>query len=102
MDFAKNQIEEFITIIRKEIFFLLLLVDPNTNGQYPNVDVNKVFEDTLNIIMGYNELMGEPVAIVRTMSLLKRAQMNYNSEDFDFKFYRKLILDAGNEILKAV
>ena len=34
------------------------------------------------------------------MSLLKAAQDVYNQPDFDFKAYRKLVLDAGVEVLK--
>ena len=34
------------------------------------------------------------------MSLLKAAQSVYNEPTFDFREYRKLILDAGAEVLK--
>jgi len=34
------------------------------------------------------------------MSLLEQALSLYDEKDFNFKLYRKLLLDAGSEVLK--
>ena len=48
---------------------------------------------------GLNGILLEPPELVKTMSYLESAMQIYNG-DFDFMRYRKLILDAGAEIMK--
>lgn len=86
--------------LRKNIFFLLLIVDPNTKRQYEYVDVNKVFDSVLNKLGGLNELLHHPIEIVNIVEMVLSAQREYHSPAFKFKAYRKLILDAGCEVLK--
>ena len=43
----------------------------------------------------------EPPELVETMSLLESAWSEYMSDDFNFRVYRKLILDAGSEIMRV-
>lgn len=98
--FSNSQIKDTKKSIRGSIFFLLLCVDPDTSESYEDVDVNKAFDNLLYKIDGLNELLLYQKNIVDIMSLLKEAQLVYNSPDFDFQVYRKLILDAGAEVLK--
>ena len=51
-------------------------------------------------ISGLNKLLMEQVELVTILSLLQAAKDLYNSDNFKYKMYRKLILDAGSEILK--
>ena len=110
--FTSGQIAQTKKTLRGSIFFLLLCVDPRTSWEYENVDVNKSFEDILLKLDGLNDLLLNPPEIVITMSLLQEARkefkkinenkMNENKMrgNFDFRLYRKLILDAGAEIDK--
>lgn len=98
--YTQNQIATNKEYIRKQIFFLLLIVDPETKSEYPNVDVNVSFNSLLRKMGGLNELLSSPPELVRIMSLLEAALIEYNKEDFDYQIYRKLILDAGSEVLK--
>lgn len=110
--FTSEQIAQTKKTLRGSIFFLLLCVDPRTSWEYENVDVNKSFEDILLKLDGLNDLLLNPPEIVITMSLLQEARkefkkinenkMNENKMrgNFDFRLYRKLILDAGAEIDK--
>lgn len=98
--FADSQIEKTKKSIRSSIYFLLLCVDPNTSSDYQNIDVNKTFDNLLYKLDGFNSLLQFPPEIVDIMCLLKAAQNLYNGENFSFKKYRKLILDAGAEVLK--
>ena len=99
-EFTQSQIEEVVKSLRGSIFFLLLCADPQTSYKYEDVDVNKCFEGLLLKLGGMNDLFMNQPEIVITMSLLQAAKNEFNNIDFDFKIYRKLILDAGCEIEK--
>ena len=99
-DFTKEQISDAKTDIRGKIFFLLLCVDPKTKSEYQNIDVETAFDSLLRNLDGYNKLFDYPVEVVRTMCLLEAALNEYKKPDFQFSIYRKLVLDAGSEVLK--
>ena len=99
-EFTENQMSQTKEYMRKSIFFLLLCVDPNTKYQYQHIDVNEAFRSLLYKLGGMSSIFYEPVEIVSIMSLLECARMEYNSSEFNFQKYRKLILDAGCEVLK--
>lgn len=102
-EFTKSQIAQTKKSLRSSIFFLLLCVDPKTSDEYKNVDINKSFENLLLRLGGLNDLLMNQIEIVTTMSLLQSALKEFNkinniNENFNFRLYRKLILDAGAEI----
>ena len=97
-EFTQNQIAETKKSLRGSIFFLLLCVDKETAHEYENVDVNKSFKGLLLKLGGMNELLMNQPELVTVMSLLQAAMNEYNKPEFDFKTYRKLILDAGAEV----
>ena len=99
-EFTSNQMSETKKYLRKRIFFLLLIVDPQTRNDYLNINVDDAFNSELTKIGGMNNILFNPPELVRIMSLLEAALMEYQKECFDFGKYRKLILDAGNEVLK--
>lgn len=98
-DYSSAQISSVKKTLQKSIFYLLLYVDPQTRGQYPNIDVNEAFKSLQFRINGLNSILLESPELVETMSYLESAQQIFNG-DFDFMSYRKLILDAGAEIMK--
>lgn len=69
------ELKEIQKSIRGSIFFLLLCVDPKTADSYPDVDVNKIFENLLDKLDGYNTLLLYPLAIADTMSLLQQLKI---------------------------
>lgn len=95
----KEQIKYAITKLRKQIFFLLLIVDEKTKKEYENINVEEAFDNVLTNINGLNEILSYPNSLVSVILLLQSALNEYKKEDFSFKKYRKLILDAGNEVL---
>lgn len=99
-EFSNNQIYTTKQHIRKRIFFLLLIVDPNTRDDYLNVDIEEAFNSELLKLGGLNSILQEPPELVTVLSLLEAALLEYKKEDFSFAKYRKLVLDAGNEVLK--
>lgn len=99
-EFSPEQMEEAKVKLRKSIYFLLVCVDEKTRSGCQNVDVNKVFDNIFYRLNGLGSLLSYPVEIVFVMSLLEEARNNYNSVFFEFNKYKKLILDAGSEILE--
>lgn len=98
-EYSQTQISQIKRSFQKSIFFLLLYVDPETRDNYPNIDINEAFKSLQLRLSGLNSILLEPPELVRTMSYLESALQIYNG-DFDFMRYRKLILDAGAEIMK--
>lgn len=98
--FSAEQIHETKESLRKRIFFLLLLVDKKTASNYKGVDVIKAFESLLIEFGGLNEMLGYPAELVSIMSLINAAKLEYQSSDFNWQTYRKLILDAGSGVDK--
>ena len=103
-EFTQNQIKETKESLRKSIFFLLVCVDKRTSQKIVEecgeIDVNNSLKGLLLKLGGMNQLFMEPPELVTVMSLLQAAMIEYNSPDFNFKTYRKLILDAGSEVGK--
>lgn len=98
--FTAEQIESEKKLLQKKIFYLLLIVDPETADKYPNVDVKAAFEDLFSDIDGLNEIFSFPAEMVNIAKKLAKALKLFESEDFQYKKYRKLILDAGSEVMK--
>lgn len=99
-DFTENQIKGTKEKMRKQIFFLLLIVDPKTSPDYKNVDIQDAFQNVLITFGGLNDLLNYPQEFVDVMSLLNAAFLEYKKDIFNWNMYRKLILDAGNAVLK--
>lgn len=99
-EFTQSQIAQTKKSLRGSIFFLLLCVDSKTAHEYKNVDVNKCFKGLLLKLGGLNDLLMNQPELVIIMSLLQAAMSEYNNPEFNFKTYRKLILDAGAEVEK--
>lgn len=102
-EFSKKQIAEMKERIRKRIFFLLVLADPEKNEEHKNVDICVSFRSVMTFLGGLNSLLHYPVEIVTILSLLEAAlielkQNEFNILDFRHSTYRKLILDAVNEV----
>ena len=96
-EFADMQISEIKQILRKRIFFLLVVAEDNS--KFPDVNLPLAHTTLMWKISGLNQLLGEPTELVTVLSLLEEALNNLKT-DFDFVKYRKLILDAGAEVLK--
>ena len=99
-EFNQNQIVETKKKIRNQIFFLLLIVDPETSSKFGDIDVPDAIENVLYTLGGMNDLLFCPPEIVRVLSLINAAYLEYQKDNFEWGVYRKLILDAGNEVLK--
>ena len=97
-NFTETQMVSTKKSIRKQIFFLLLCADPETKDNYAHVDVDEAFKGLLYRLDGLNSVLGEPQELVDTISLLEEALIKYNEPEFNFRLYRRLILNAGSII----
>ena len=100
--FEESQIKEYTIKLHKELFWLLLYKDPETKEKFPNMNYEKYFMGLMKKLDGLNELLMYPVEMVSIMSLLEAAYIETNKSEFDYKTYRKLILDAHNLVDKMV
>ena len=98
--FDDLQIEEYKEKLHKEMFWLLLYKDPKTKDEFKNVDFEKYFINLMKKIDSLNTLLFYPVEIVAIMSLLQAALNETRSDDFNYRSYRKLILDAHSLVDK--
>jgi len=96
--FESKQIRENKETMRKQIFFLLLLADPKTKDQYPDVNICLAFDNLMYKIDGFNSLLCYPSELVEIMSILEEARKELDEPEFNFEKYRKLILDAGAQV----
>lgn len=99
-EFSQIQMAKTKEELRKKIFFLLLCVDPKTKQEYSDINVEEAFDSLLYRVGGMNKILYEPPEIVTVISLLERAKTELSKQNFEFSIYRKLILDAGAEVLK--
>lgn len=99
-NFTQDQIAETKEKMRKQIFFLLLIADPVNAEEYDNVDINEAIESLLKEFGGLNDLLNYPQELVDVLALISAAKLEYNSPNYNWRRYRKLILDAGNKVLK--
>ena len=99
-NYSSTQLESIKSSIRKSIFFLLLYVDPNTKDEYPDIDVPGAFRSLQYRLNGLNSILLESPELMETMSLLEAALEEYSRKEFDWKTYRKLVLDAGAQVMR--
>ena len=98
--FSDKQMHDTKEKMRKQIFFLLLIVDPACAEEYVDVNVNEAFENALTWFGGLNGLLEYPAEFVEVMSLIYAAYLEYQKPQLNWGHYRKLILDAGNAVKK--
>lgn len=99
-DFTGLQMKEVKLKMRKQIFFLLRIVDPKTAKEY-NVDVDAAIQNVLKTYGSLNDLLGYPKEMVEVMVMLNAAYQEYQKGPaLEWQTYRKLILDAGCAVRK--
>lgn len=101
-EFSSNQIINTKNRLRKDIFYILVSSDPKTDE---NIDIKEALKILLHKIGGLNSILNYPDEIVWILSLLEKARLIYpdngfSENEFHDSEFRKLILDAGAEVLK--
>lgn len=99
-EFTKEQIALTKKDLQKQIFFLLLCADPKTKKEYEHINLSEAFKGLLYKLDGFNSILGYPQEVVDIVSLLEEARIYCCKDNFDFKIYRRLILNAGSLVNK--
>ena len=92
--FSENQMSDYKKKLHNSIHWLLVYKE----NDYKLLD--EYFNTTLLKLNAMNELLSYPNDIVSLYETLEAARMVLNSNYFNFKTYRKLILDAHSLIDK--
>ena len=92
--FSENQMSDYKKKLHNSIHWLLV----SKENDYKLLD--EYFNTTLLKLNAMNELLSYPNDIVSLYETLEAARIVLNSNDFNFKTYRKLILDAHSLIDK--
>ena len=93
-NFSSEQMDEYKAKLHKKLFWLILYKDPKLNRKYKNVDFKKYFTHLMGEIDGLNQLLSYPSEIVEIMSILQEAYSITEQDAFNYKEYRKYVLDA--------
>lgn len=91
-----EQFNDYKVKLHKKLFWLLLYKDPNTCADYEHVDFDKYITSLLKEIAGLSKILSSPSELVELLALLQAAYNETSREDFNYKTYRKFVLDAHN------
>jgi hypothetical protein len=99
-EFTDEQINKTVISMHSDIHKLLLYKDRNITEQIFNSEEDFVnyFANLLFRFGGLNELLGEPKEMVDFMSTLQSAFDEVTSDNFQYKVFRRAILDCHGYI----
>lgn len=92
--FPTSQLASHKQDLHKKIHWMLIYKDSKCNQEYKNVDVNQYIISVLLQLNGLNSILNFPSSLVALMSLIEGARLELFKEKFDYKLYRKILLDA--------
>lgn len=95
-NFSYRQITYNVKFMHGKVHKLLLYKDKNIKQTIfrNEVEFNNYFINLLLYFNGLNKLLGEPEKMIPLMATLQSAYELVLSTNFNYKLYRKLILDA--------
>lgn len=99
-EFTQEQFEKQRKSLHDAMFWLLLYKDPDTCEKYKDVDFHYYMESLLGRIGGLNLLLGNPPELITLMSYLSAALLETEKDPFNYRMYRKYVLDAHGELDK--
>ncbi len=99
-EFSKTQVDEQIKLLHNAMFWLLLYKDPKTCDSFKDVDYEYYYSTLMGRIGGLNELLHRPPELITLMSLLEAAHIECQKDPFNYRMYRKYVLDAHGELDK--
>lgn len=92
--FTKEQVDNEKKELHKLMYWLLVYKDPNTNDKFKHVNIDLCVKNIVNRLQGFSSLLDNPNELVTIMTMLESALLETKKETFDFKNYRKIVLDA--------
>lgn len=95
-EITKEQFDDYKTKLHKKLFWLLLYKDPETCSDFDYVDFDKYITALMKEITGLSKILSSPCDLVELLALLQAAYNETYSDEFNYKSYRKFVLDAHN------
>ena len=95
--FSDEQFTKFKTRLHSKVHWLLVYKE---NGECNNYD--EYFEDTMKYFNGLNTVLGDNAEIIDILVVLQMAFDETKKDNFDFKAFRKDILEVHNIISKRL
>lgn len=99
-EIPNTQMSRYKDKLHKKIFWLLLYKDPKTKDEFAHVDYDKYVEFLMKELDGFNSLFNYPTAMIEVLSLIQASYNETCKQEFNYKVYRKLVLDAQSLIDK--
>ena len=87
-EFSNEQLGEIVNDLHKKIHRLLYLKENNSSNLYECVT------DLIYVVAGLNSLFYNSKEFVDLLIILENLKLELNNSNFDFKRYRKFVLDA--------
>lgn len=98
---TEHQLDFYKRKLQKKIFWLIIYTDLNTCEPYKDFDVLRFHKNLIEEFSSFNSIFDFPDDFLEVVNCLNEALIILESEHFDFKKYRKLVLDAG-ALLKSM
>lgn len=92
---SNEQFEDFKIKMHSKVHWLLIYKERGGCGSYEDY-----FTDTMKYFNSLNTVLGNNSSILDILVVLQRAFDETQKKDFDFKAFRKNILEAHNIITK--
>ena len=92
--FEDKQILEYKVKLHKQLFWLLLLKDPETKDNYLDIDFDSYYFNLMKKLNGLNILFGCPTQIIDIMANLEAAYFESKSEKYNYRTYRHFVRNA--------
>lgn len=93
-EYPNYQIHDYKNKIHSLIHWLLIYKEENEKI------LDNYFETVQYKLNGFNELMLFPTPMIEIMSLVESARIEFNKENCNHEYYRKIILDIHSLIDK--
>lgn len=95
-EITKEQFDDYKVKLHKKLFWLLLYKDPDTCSDFDYVDFDKYITSLMKEITGLSTILSSPCELVELLAFLQAAYNETFSDEFNYKAFRKFVLDAHN------
>ena len=95
-----EQLQEYKEKLHDKLFWLLLYKDPDTKDEFDDVDFDKYFTFLMKELNGLGDLLLHPTGLVEMLTALEVAFRETKQTQFNYRTYRKYVLDAHNMLDK--
>ena len=95
-EFSDVQWDGYKKKLHKDLFWLLLYKDPSIDEECTPEELDELFDLLMRKINGLNEVLLHPNGLIELLCSLEAARKEANKKEFNYKIYRKFVLDAHN------